>query len=169
MKRLALFILCAPLMFQFLKAQEIQTDPVLKTEMSKLDFMEGTWKGEGWMYGQDGQRHEFEQSESVQFKLDHTLLLIEGHGLAQGQVVHNALAAVTYDKELEEYAFVSWLANGLSGKYTAKLIGDKFHWYPNAYSRYTLLINEQGQWYETGEMKRGEQWVQFFEMTLDKQ
>ena len=168
MKKIALFILFHLVIFQVLEAQEVETDPVLKSEVSKLGFMEGTWKGRGWMMSRDGQRQEFEQTESVQFKLDHTLLLIEGQGQSHGQMVHNALAAVTYNKEEGAYTFTSWLANGLTGSYTAKLIGDRFHWYPNEFIRYILLINDQGQWYETGEMKRGEEWIQIFEMTLDK-
>ena len=36
--------------------------------------------------------------------------------------------------------------------------------------RYTMRINEKGQWHEIGEMSRdsGTTWNQFFEMTLDK-
>jgi len=32
-----------------------------------------------------------------------------------------------------------------------------------------MQVNEEGQIFETGEMKMGEQWVQVFEMLSDKQ
>jgi hypothetical protein len=34
--------------------------------------------------------------------------------------------------------------------------------------RYIIYLNDKGQWHETGEMKRENDWFQFFEMTLDK-
>ncbi|CAN5383873.1 hypothetical protein BH23BAC1_BH23BAC1_05400 [soil metagenome] len=34
--------------------------------------------------------------------------------------------------------------------------------------RYIINLNDQGQWYEKGEIKRNGNWLQFFEMTLDK-
>ena len=35
--------------------------------------------------------------------------------------------------------------------------------------RYTIKLNQKGQWYETGEMSmNGQAGQQFFEMTLDK-
>jgi hypothetical protein len=40
------------------------------------------------MMGRDGSKHEFTQTEKVQFKLDSTALLIEGLGTDQGQLVH---------------------------------------------------------------------------------
>jgi hypothetical protein len=34
--------------------------------------------------------------------------------------------------------------------------------------RYIIFLNEKGQWYEKGEMKRDAGWFQFMEMTLNK-
>jgi hypothetical protein len=36
--------------------------------------------------------------------------------------------------------------------------------------RYTMRLNEKGQWHEVGEVSRdaGQSWFQFFEMTLDR-
>ena len=148
--------------------QQAETDPGLKAEISKLSFIQGEWSGSGWMMGRDGQKHSFNQTEKVQFKLDQTLLLIEGQGKSDGEIIHDALAAVTFDKESGKYSFQSWLASGRSGSFPAELIDGKFYWYPNDYIRYILHINSDGQWYETGEMNRGGNWVQFFQMILDK-
>lgn len=150
-------------------AQMGGTDQEAKEAMRKLAFIEGKWAGEGWMMGQDGQKNPFSQTEDISFKLDGTALLIEGKGMDGDQTIHNALAIVTYNKKDKNYSFQSYLANGMAGKFKAELIEDKFYWYPMENMRYIIFLNEEGQWKEIGEMKQGENWFQFFEMTLDKQ
>ena len=120
------------------------------------------------MMGRDGQKHMFQQTEKVQFKLDSMILLIEGTGKAGGKIIHHALAIVSYDKTDSDFNFQSYLMDGRSGSYSAELIDDTFCWYPNEYIRYIIKIAENGSWSEIGEMKRGEEWRQFFEMTLNK-
>lgn len=150
-------------------SQSSETDSISKAKISQLDFMVGNWKGSGWMMGRDGQKSEFDQTEKIQFKLDSTMVLIEGLGTSQGKVVHNALALLTYNKEEDKLAFRSYLQNGQSSDFPAELIDDKLYWYPNPNVRYIIWTNEKDQWYETGEFKRGEEWMQFFEMTLDRE
>lgn len=150
-------------------AQDIGTDQINKEVVSKLAFIVGDWKGEGWMMGQDGQKHAFVQTETIRFKIDSTAILIEGFGTNNGKAIHNALAILTYNKTDKNYTFHSYLANGREGKFKAELIDNKLYWYPMDTMRYIIFINEKGQWYETGEMNRGEQWFQFFEMTLNEQ
>lgn len=109
------------------------------------------------------------QTETISFKIDSTAILIEGLGTSNGKVVHNAMAILSYNKADNNYTFHSYLANGREGKFKAELIDSKLYWYPMDNMRYIIFLNEYGQWYETGEMKRGEDWFQFFEMTLDRQ
>lgn len=150
-------------------AQDMETNQSNKREVSKLAFIVDDWKGNGWMMGQDGQKHSFSQTENISFKLDSTAILIQGHGMNDGKVIHNAMAIITYNKAENHYNFHSYLANGREDSFKAELIDKKLYWYPMPNMRYIIFINEKGQWYETGEMQRGEQWFQFFEMTLDKQ
>lgn len=139
-----------------------------KQEIKKLAFIVGEWKGEGWMMGRDGQRHSFIQTENVQFKLDSTAILIEGLGMTEGEVIHNAMAVLRFNRENSNYSFNSFLSTGLEGSFKAELIDDKLYWYPNENMRYIIELNEDGQWYETGEINRDGNWFQFFEMTLNK-
>lgn len=150
-------------------AQSLETDSISKSEISKLNFITGNWKGQGWMMGADGKKSEFEQTEKIQFKLDSTVILIEGLGKSNGRIVHNAMAIVSYNKEGNNYAFQSYLQNGRKGEYKAELINDSLYWYPNKNMRYIITLNEKGQWFEIGEMERNEKWFQFFEMTLDRE
>jgi hypothetical protein len=73
-----------------LNAQHNETDAQAQSEIKKLQFITGTWKGNGWMMMNDGEKHEFQQTELVQFKLDSTAILIEGLGKSEGQVIHDA-------------------------------------------------------------------------------
>ena len=166
MKRIVTFA-CAILIAQLSFSQSLETDSISKSKISELEFMVGNWKGSGWMMGRDGVKSEFEQTEKIQFKLDSTMVLIEGMGQSGGKVVHNALAILTYDKTEDKLVFRSYLQNGQSGEFPAELLDGTLYWYPNTNVRYIIGINETGQWYETGEFKRGENWMQFFEMTLD--
>ena len=145
--------------------QMSKTDSISKVKIKKLDFMVGNWKGNGWMMGRNG-KSDFEQTERIQFKLDSTAILIEGKGLSNGKVIHDALAILTYDKNEENYSFRSYLPSGQNAEFKAELINNKLHWYPNDNVRYIIWLDENDNWYETGEYKQGENWNQFFEMTL---
>lgn len=134
-------------------AQKYETDKVDQQAISKLKFIVGEWSGTGWMMDRDGQKHSFDQTEKVAFKLDNTALLIEGLGKSDGNIIHQAMAVVRYNKEEKNFDFYSNLSNGHGGAFKAELIGDKFQWYPIENIRYTISLNNQGQWYEIGEMK----------------
>lgn len=149
-------------------SQNVDTDPVSKKYVSQLSSMVGSWEGEGWMMAADQKRHEFSQTEIIQFKLDSTAILIEGKGMENGKVIHNAMAIITYSGEHDQYDFQSFLQNGRQGSFEAELIDGVFYWYPMENIRYIIKINEQGQWFEIGEIKQGDNWYQFFEMTLKK-
>ncbi len=168
MKHITLLFLLT-ILTNIIYAQNGETDLVSQSNISQLDFMVGKWTGNGWMIGQDRQRHEFEQTEDIKFKLDGTVLLIEGKGTSNGTVIHHALAIVTWNKENDQYHFRSYLVNGRKGEYKAELIDGKFYWYPMDNMRYIIEINEQGQWYEKGEYNNQGNWSQFFEMTLKKE
>lgn len=168
MRLIYLFLSLIFLLAQNYTVAQGETDQAYKEAVTKLGFLVGDWAGEGWMMGRDGQKHPFAQTEKVRFKLDSTVVLIEGLGKDGESVIHNALAVVSLDKENGNYSFRSYLANGHSNSFRAELVEDDFYWYPGDNMRYIISINEQGQWFEKGEMKGENGWFQFFEMTLDK-
>jgi hypothetical protein len=168
MKTKMILILINLSIFNFSYGQNTGPDLTARTGLSGLQFMTGHWTGSGWMTGRDGQKHSFIQSEEVQFKLDSTLLLVEGIGRSEGKIIHNALAIVTFNKNDGNYIFQSYLSDGRNGSFTGELVDGKFYWYPNENIRYIISLNEKNQWYENGEMKRNDDWFQFFEMTLDR-
>lgn len=161
----------AVMLFAFhtgMQAQQVQADQEAQSAIGKLGFISGEWEGTGWIMGRDGQRHNFVQTEDVQFKLDSTVLLIEGLGKTGDVVTHNALAVISYNKEEGNYLFRSYLSSGLGGTFSGEIKGDTFIWYPGEDMRYVIWINEEGQWQEKGEMNRIGNWFQFMEMKLDR-
>lgn len=85
---------------------------------------------------------------------------------------HHAFAVISADLANQNYDFQSYLFNGRGGAFEANLVAENtLVWEipnPSAPIRYTIRIDEGTRWNETGEMKRGDQWVKFFEMNLTK-
>lgn len=163
-----LFLFTGLLLVSTASAQSFETDTISKDHIKKLEWLTGDWHGEGWRMGKNGVKHEFKQTEKVHFKLDSTALLIEGKGHTNGKLIHNAMAVVTYNSNTGKYEFQSFLQNGKKGNFTAEIKENKFYWYPNDNVRYIIHSDENGMWQEVGEYKRGNEWQQFFEMSLSK-
>lgn len=86
-----------------ISGQSIEIDETAQQELKKLSFIIGEWEGDGWMMGRDGTKHLFTQSETVQFKLDKTAILIEGMGKSGGEIIHNALGVVRFNQQQGNY------------------------------------------------------------------
>jgi hypothetical protein len=146
--------------------------------MKELDFLVGRWQGGGWMEFVPGQRHEFQGTETVQKKLGGVGLLIEGlHTTVPAAdrpavPVHEALAVVTFDEQARSYRFDSHVANGRHALAEMTVQDGVAIWTmknPMGQMRYTIRLDDQGRWFEIGEMSRdGQSWRKFFEMTLAK-
>ena len=142
--------------------------------MKKLAFLVGKWSGDASVVtGRNGPIR-VRQTEEVQFKLNGLVLLIEGTGRdpSTGEVVFTALATVSYDSEAKAYKFRSFN----DGRYLdteLKVTPNGFEWGYTAGPatiRYTMRLNEKGQWYETGQAAVGDSPArQTFEMTATRQ
>lgn len=173
------FLLFAGLLFAApMMAQPHMQPPTAHQEaIQEVDFMVGTWEGTGWMQMSPDRRATLNSKEIVEKKLDGTMLLIEGlhttdvEGAPEPVVIHHAMAMLTYDPEAETYRFRSALASGRTGNFEGRAENGTFVWGfddANGRIRYTITLNEAGEWFEIGEMSRdgGATWFQFFEMTL---
>ena len=151
------------------------SSPTAKEEMAKIAQMAGNWKGSGWIMTQSG-RHESNSEESVEMRVDGRALLVEGlhKDVKSGEVSHHALAIIAWDDNQRQYRFMSALAAGRTGYFSARLEGRKFIWsipIPNGpTSRFTISLDDPDKWNEVGEQSRdgGVTWVKFFEMNLER-
>ncbi len=145
----------------------------IQQAMKRVAFLVGEWEGEATMRMM-GEEHEIRGTESVESRVDGLALIIEGrHWQAGGSpehLQHHALAVLTYDPEAGHYRFRTQLAQGGQSDATGQMTGDAFRWSmknPQGEIRFTIRLNEKGDWVELGEMSRdGEEWVSFFEMTM---
>ena len=149
---------------------------VQRGEMKKLDWLVGHWKGTGWIQMGPQARKEFTQTETIQDKLDGLVLVIEGHGKAKedGSTIHTALTFVSYDERAKTYRWRAFTAEGQQTDTEAKVGTSSLEWGlqipQRGRMRYTIKLNEKGEWFEVGEMSQdGETWHKFFEMILQRQ
>lgn len=149
-------------------AQNFVTDSLSKSKIMKLEFLTGKWKGKSWFIGISEQQNQYDVTQHVQFKIDSTVLQIEKRVELKGVVIQHELDLITYSKLDSTYVFNSFLATGNHGRFTAILKGNRFYWYPFENTGYGITINEKGQWDEVGQIRKGRELKQFFEMILDK-
>lgn len=152
------------------------------TEMKKLAFLVGKWKGSGYIEFVPGQRRTFRETESVQSKLGGLLLLIEGTGKGktpgsqEDVTVHDALAVVVYDDQAKAFRWTAYQAarGFVQSIDTHANVGDEtVEWGfqdPRSGSfRFTITLDKKKQWTEIGEISHdGQHWQKFFAMTLQR-
>lgn len=77
---------------------------VHKTAMGKLGFLAGAWTGQATVTLGPGKPIAITQTERIEYKLDGTVLLVEGTGRdAGGVVVFSALATIAFDAPSNGY------------------------------------------------------------------
>ena len=147
-------------------------------QMQKFRWMVGDWKGEAWYMGRDQSKNHLTQNEHITMRLDSTIITMEGTGYEkpvaseEAKIVFQAFGILTYD--LANSKFVLRAYNG--GRFIdSDLISNpdgSFSWridVPHGQTRYTLRINADGKWNETGEFSQdGVTWINIFEMNLSK-
>lgn len=149
-------------------------------EMKKLDFLVGEWKGEAWyQMGPNAKREYALQHEKVTPRAGGNVLLVEGIGRTKkedgtaGEIVHDALAFLRWDDVAKKYRFSTAVAGRGTAEPAFEVTGpNKAVWtmeLPQGTMRYTITLNEKGEWFEVGEYSRdGAKWSKFLEMTLVK-
>ena len=148
-------------------------------EMGKLDFLIGEWKGEAWMRMGPAKPEYFVQTEKVTPKAGGKALLVEGLGRKKledgtaGDVVHDAVALISWDKLKKNYRFDAHVAQQESVDTAIEVTAPNTAVWgfdtPQGKVRYTIRLTEKGEWNEVGEFSRdGTNWMKFFEMTLTK-
>lgn len=153
----------------------------LSEKMKPFEGWIGEWRGEGSMRTGPGPAQTSSVHETIQAKLEGSVLLIEGIGKAvdestkQEMVVHHALAVLSFDLVSQQYKIQSYLKDGRSTLGWFTITSDTtFQWGfdgPWGKMRYTITLDPvKKTWNEIGEYSRdGETWMKNFEMLLTKQ
>jgi hypothetical protein len=165
--RTKLMVICALLVTSVAVAQE-------KSELAKLDWLVGEWKGEAVTRMGPGEPKKVVQTERVQRKAGGDVLLVEGLGRDDaGKVVHDAIGLIWYDAKSKQVRFNAAAAGRGMHDTTLEIGDDVWVWRtsgPQGAMRFTVRRTEKGEWFEVGEHSRdnGATWLKFMEMTLQK-
>lgn len=180
MRKFNILLILALLTFTAVSHAQRPQPPVRQqAEMKKLDFLVGSWQGDGWMMFGPNDRRTFTSGEVVESDLDGTILTVRGlhkskiPGSDREITIHNAFGVISFDTTSQSYHFQHYQATGQEGNSVGRFINGAFQWSlkdpTGADIRFTISINDKGQWHEIGERSgNGGNWYQFFEMTLDK-
>lgn len=142
-----------------------------KAKMKSLDWMVGEWQGEG--KAMDSQTREFKsfiQTESIEYAMDSTVLIVHGFGRSNEKVIHDAYAIISVNPKGGFY-MDSFLGDGRNGKYEMKKINETdWEWtIPTPQGEVIYHIHQEGGvWSEKGEFNMNGNLYPFFEMTLKK-
>lgn len=151
--------------------------------LKRFEFLAGKWQGKASVSTGPGAPVPVTQTEEVRFKLNGTVLLIEGTGVGRlpgsdkDGVVFNALAVLSYNAASKEYKIRAHRMEGTSVDASVKPhdTGRGFDWGfevpgQKVEIKYTMTLTPDGKWHEVGRVSRdaGKTWLPFFEMTLTR-
>jgi hypothetical protein len=170
------------LMFAALISTNISAQPseaVAKEKMKSFVHWAGRWQGEGSIQMGPGPLKKSNVDEHLEFKLDGTVMLIEGIGKSvegnDNKIVHHALAVLSFDQGTNQYKLNSYLKDGRSTQAWLNIIEEgKYQWgfdTPNGKIKYSITLDaSKKSWNEIGEFSNdnGTTWMKFFEMNLKK-
>jgi hypothetical protein len=149
---------------------------IAQEQLKKLAFWQGQWKGEAVIRRGPGEPVKVNQEEDIEFRLEGTLLLVEGIGRSpeDGSTTFNALAIINYDETSQSFKMKSYLREGRSTEAWFNVLDDnQYEWgfdVPSGKIKYTILLDpSKGTWNEKGFYSQdGKSWMPFMEMNLKK-
>jgi hypothetical protein len=161
-----------------LLAQE-NTEQVAE-KMKSFSWMEGQWKGEAWYIGADRTKTYLIQEETVEARLDGSILTLEGRGSQKNKesqemkTVFEAFGILTWDTNEAKYVLRAYRGGNFIDSEVLANGDGSYSWFidlPYGKTRYTLSHSDDGVWNEKGEfsLDGGETWMQTFEMNLTKE
>jgi hypothetical protein len=131
---------------------------VQREAMRKLAFLAGHWSGPVTIVRGPGETVHLTQTESVEYKLDGLVLLLEGRSTGgDGKAQFAALATIAYDEAAHAYRIRAY--NG--GHYLdteVTVLPDGFSWGFEggpAHIVNTMHLTPQGQWQEATDVSMG--------------
>ena len=173
-------LICLTLVLSATRDFAQTSEKVAREKMKPFAHWIGHWQGEGFMQIGPGQQKRTTVDEYLEFKLDSTVLLVEGVGKSldtqsAGSIVHHALAILSFDQGEDQYRFSSYLKDGRATNALFTIIAEgKYQWefeVPSGKIRYLITIDLKTKtWNEIGEFSndKGTTWMKFFEMNLKK-
>lgn len=145
-----LFALMAPTLVGQAPGQS--AGPTQREAMHKLAFLAGRWSGPVTIHPGPGEPLRLTQTESIEYKLDGLVLLVEGQSTSpDGKVAFSALATIAYDDASQTYRIRAYNdGHYVDTELTVK--PDGFSWgFPAGPVQIvnTMQLTPKGEWSET--------------------
>jgi hypothetical protein len=151
-----------------------QTNKNLDNSINKFRFMEGVWKGNGWVLNGDAKQF-FKETETITTKLSGTVIQMEAFGVAvndKKNIINDALGLILYNADKKEYELHIYQSDGSNIIANVQLKNiNEMEWSVTISATlkimYTIKV-EGTKWFEAGfkSTDNGVSWKQNFEMTL---
>ncbi len=137
--------------------------------MASLAFLNGVWRGPGWIILPAGDKVSFTQTERIGPFLGGSVKVIDGRGYnSDGKLIFNAFAVLSYDSGKQNYSMRSY-AEGRVGDFNFTPSAHGYTWEIPAGPmtiRYSADVKD-GVLHEVGErVLPGKQPIQFFQMDV---
>jgi hypothetical protein len=152
-----------------------QTTKETKEAISNVGFMEGVWKGIGWIK-QEEKKQAFKATETVTKKLDGSAILFESLGAAledSTRIITNAKSILSYNDVTKQYSLKVTTSDGSVFEPEASLIRPStFEWrlqYAGGYLKYIHEVKGKTWMVKGFSSSDGTNWNQIVESELSKQ
>lgn len=166
---LILFLFVCPAAF----AQQTDPLPMVQQKMQALKWLTGKWQGTAKIMGQDGQKQEVKHTLELANKLNSTVLLLNESAILGQDTVAQNIGLFGYNTLQSKYNLQAYTKDGFYIDAYVEVLDKKLIWrihLSGTVIRYTIRLNDKGQWYQTGDMSadEGKTWNPFFESTLTR-
>lgn len=163
------FLFVGPVAF----AQQNNLLPVVQQKMQALQWVAGKWQGPLYLTGGDGAKHEFKQSVAFTPKVKNSVLLLNEAGFLGQDTIFQNIGLLSYDALQAKYTLKAYTKEGTQVDAEVEVQDKMMIWrvkIPGSIIRYTIRLNEKGQWHQLGEgsTDEGQKWKPFFESTLSR-
>ncbi|QMU26688.1 DUF1579 family protein [Adhaeribacter radiodurans] len=155
----------------FTFAQSANYLPAVQQKIQALKWVTGKWQGTVSIMGPDGSKQEYQQTVEFRPKLKNSILqFTEAANRGQDTVFQN-IGMLGYDALKSKYTIQAYTNGGMQIQADVEVQDKKMIWrlpLPNTLIRYTITLNEKGQWHQIGEGSAddGQTWNLFFESKL---
>ncbi len=149
-------------------AQETpSTKPIERLAIEKLDFLVGSWAGEGVSYDNDGSENKYYDTEDFWFDLQNSLLIIQARGFRDNKQFYGLHTVIYFDNDKQKYVYNPYSSRGLSRSFYCDLKTKKLLCYLEDQTyRLTFQRTADGKWNEFGERLTDGAWQKNFETIL---
>jgi hypothetical protein len=166
---LVMFLFVCPVAF----AQLADPLPVVQQKIQALNWLVGKWQGSVFITGGDGGKREFKHTLQFTSRLNNSILVLNEAAIKGQDTLFQNIGVLGYNNLLSKYTLQAYTNEGHHIDVYVEARDKTMIWrihISNNIIRYTIKLNEKGQWHQIGDSSadEGKSWNPFFESTLSR-